>query len=55
MFVASTFATTLDPHGILNGAALSTDTGIEQDLAVTISDFDPSQFVISVEKILSFY
>jgi hypothetical protein len=55
LFVASTFAITLDPHGILNGAARSTDTGIEQDFAVTISDFDPSQFVSSAEKLWSFY
>jgi len=51
LFVASTFATTLDPHAILNGAAPRTDTGIEQDFAVTISDFDPSQFVSSAEKL----
>jgi hypothetical protein len=51
LFVANTLATTLYPHGILNGAARRTDTGIEQDFAVTISDFDPSQFVSSAEKI----
>ena len=51
MFVASTLATTDDPHDRLNGAERRTDTGIEQDFAVTISDFDPSQFVSSAEKI----
>jgi hypothetical protein len=51
LFVASTFAITFYPHGILNGEARRTDTGIEQDFAVTISDFDPSQFVSSTEKI----
>jgi hypothetical protein len=51
MFVASTLATTVDPHDRLNGAERRTDTGIVQDFEVKISVFDPSQFIRSVVKL----
>ena len=51
LLVASTFATTVDPHGRLNGVLRSSDTGIVQDFDVKISVFDPSQFIRSTEKL----
>ena len=51
MFVARTFATTIDPQGRLNGASRNTETGIEHFFAYNISVFDPSQFARSDEKL----
>ena len=53
MLVADILAYTLCPNASLNGAAIKTEIGIVQRLAVTIAALDPSQLAVSVLYVTS--
>jgi len=51
VFVATTYANTLEPQTKLNGEAIKVETGIVQLVAAIIDVFEPSQLVNSVVKV----